>query len=155
MRFCGLDPCGILGLVHYFINIVTDTERIVDPDGQDFADLEAARVEAVQCARDLMAGELAAGRPVPLGWRMHVSDAGDSVLLAIPFAALLFGEGYTPLDAAWKFRRVSTPELRMRAEAINRRARQVNGDIHSGLETLWSGLRTLSQLNADLGKRVR
>lgn len=138
--------------MHYFIHIVTDVERIVDPDGQDFLDLDAARLDAIQGARDLMAGELVAGRPVPLGWRMHVSDAEDSVLLTLPFAALLFGEGHPSLDAAWTFPRVSTPELMARAEVTNRRARQVNKDIHHGLETLWSGLRTLSQLNAALAK---
>ena len=44
--------------MRYFIHIVTDLERLVDPDGAEFPDLATARAEARQSARDLMAEDL-------------------------------------------------------------------------------------------------
>jgi hypothetical protein len=74
------------------IHVITDCERIVDPDGSEFADLQAAREEANQSARDLMAGELLAGRPLPLGWRVQIAREDGTVLATIPFAGLVFGD---------------------------------------------------------------
>jgi hypothetical protein len=139
--------------MRYFIHIVTDSERIVDPDGEDFADLGSARSEASQSARELMAGELTAGRPVPFGWRVHITDVHDQVLLAIPFAALVFGDS-PPYSAQYKFPRVATPELVERARATMHKADRANGDLRHGLMELWSQLRTLSRMNADLSRKL-
>src|SRR5262245_66037084 len=79
--------------MHYFLHIVTDNERIVDPDGAEFLSLEAARLEASQSARDLMASELIAGRTVPFGWRVQIADKDETIVLTIPFATLVFGSG--------------------------------------------------------------
>ena len=53
------------GNLRLFIHILTDNERIIDPDGQECADLATAQAEACQSARELMAQELRAGRPPP------------------------------------------------------------------------------------------
>jgi len=60
--------------MHRYLHIVTDIERLVDPDGQCFDTLASAVEEARQCARDLMAEELRQGRPLPLNWRVQVAD---------------------------------------------------------------------------------
>ena len=54
---------GARGNLLVFIHILTDDERIRDPDGQECADLEAAKAEARQSARALMAEKLQAGPP--------------------------------------------------------------------------------------------
>jgi hypothetical protein len=78
--------------MRYFIHILTDKERLIDPDGSEFADLAAARAEASQSARDLMAEELRCGRPVPFTWQAQVADDEGNVLLTLPFARLVFSE---------------------------------------------------------------
>ena len=79
--------------MRYFIHILTDSERIADPEGAEFSSLDAARLEATQSARDLMAGELMAGRTVPLGWRVQIADKYETILLTVPFATLVFADG--------------------------------------------------------------
>src|SRR5215813_8155688 len=76
--------------MRYFIHIVTDAERVIDPGGAEFLDLESARTEACQSARDLMAEELRSGRPVPLGWRIQVADEDGFVLFMRRFARFMF-----------------------------------------------------------------
>jgi Domain of unknown function (DUF6894) len=76
----------------FFLHIITDLERVPDPDGQEFPALKAARMEASQCARDLMAEELRHGRSIPLGWRMQIAHADGSIADTIKFADLVFLE---------------------------------------------------------------
>jgi hypothetical protein len=139
--------------MHCFIHIVTDEQRIVDPEGEEFADLEAARLGASQSARDLMANELVAGRPVPFGWRVQVADLDGTVLLTIPFASLAFGQ--TVGMEGWKFPRVAGPEVLGRARATMLKAHHANGDVLRSIGELWSHLRTLSDVNATLGKTFK
>jgi hypothetical protein len=79
--------------MRYFIPIVTDQERLVDPNGGLFADLDSARAEASQSARHRMAEELRCGRPVPFACRAQVADDDGNILPTLPFALLVFNEG--------------------------------------------------------------
>src|SRR5262249_59962164 len=88
-RHC-VDPLWHTEYMRCCIHIVTDSERIVDPDGEEFADIEAARLDACQSARDLMAGELVGGRPVPLGWQAQIASIDGTGLLTVPVSSLLF-----------------------------------------------------------------
>jgi len=135
--------------MHYFIHIVTDTERIPDPDGEAFVDLDAARVEASQSARDLMALELMAGRPVPFGWQVQIADPNGAVVLTIPFAGLVFGTG----EASRTFAPVTGPAVMERAKAIYAKARRTQHEINDGLHELRSQVGTLAQLTAALRSR--
>jgi hypothetical protein len=139
--------------MRYFIHIVTDSERLRDPDGAEFYDLEAARREASQSARDLMAGELMAGRPVPLGWQAQIADADEVIHLTIRFSALIFGEHDPVATGAHAFRPVTDPDIMARARATMMRAQRQNREIRDGLGQLWSQLRTLARMNADLPTR--
>jgi hypothetical protein len=139
--------------MRYFIHIITDKERLVDPDGGEFAGLEAARAEASQSARDLMAEELRCGRPVPFTWKAQVADGDGNVLLTLPFARLVFSE-----VIAGQFSRTARPTspeahlaLIERAKATFARARTTNAEIKDGLAELRNQLRRLAQYSSGLG----
>jgi hypothetical protein len=132
--------------MHQYLHIVTDTERIIDPDGQEFGDLEMAKQEAVQSARDLMAEELRNGRPIPLNWRVQIAEADGTIRATIKFAELVFGEGVSMPTA----RRTRDPDLIARAKATMHKADQGQKQIQQGLEQLRRHVQTLSQLSAIL-----
>ena len=139
--------------MRYFIHIVTDKERLVDPDGGEFTDLASARAEAIQSARDLMAEELRCGRPVPFVWQVQIANDGGNILLTLPFARLVFSE----LIAAQVSRisRPNTPEdhlaLIARAKTTFARARSTNAEIRNELTDLRNQLRRLAQYSSALG----
>jgi len=134
--------------MRYFIHIVTDQERVVDPDGGEFLDLGSARAEACQCARDLMAEELRSGRPVPFAWRVQVAGEDGTVHFTVPFAHLVFTGSVA--DAVTNASRRMTPAYDLllveRAKATFARARQSNAEIRTGLVELRNHLRQLTRL---------
>jgi hypothetical protein len=136
-----------------FIHILTDKERIVDPDGSEFADLASARDEASQSARDLMAEELRCGRAVPFAWQVQVADEEGAVLLTLPFARLVFSEVVAAQLTSMS--RPTKPEAHIalieRAKATFAHARRTNSEIEDSLIELRSQLRTLGKYNSALG----
>src|SRR5262245_14076886 len=115
--------------MHLYLHVVTDSERIIDPDGQEFATLDAARHEACQSARELVASELLAGRPLPFAWHIQISDTEGAVRASVDFSALLF-EGKDP---ARPWPAASTVELIARTREIVTKTQQRRADIHRGL----------------------
>lgn len=69
----------------FFLHVREGAELIRDPDGGEFADLAAARGEAVRAARSLLGAAVLAGR-LPLDHAIVVADADGGELLAITFA---------------------------------------------------------------------
>jgi hypothetical protein len=138
--------------MHYFLHIVTDTERIIDPEGQAFAGLAAAREEAGQNARDLMAEELRCGRPVPWGWRVQIADQSGTVVHVIRFASLLF-EGHKSMRPGMEGL-VHEATLIARAKAIFARVRKSQSELNVSLTQLKAQLRTLAEFNAAIGESV-
>jgi hypothetical protein len=132
--------------MHRYLHIVTDTERIVDPEGQEFDDLPSAIGEARQCARDLMAEELRRGRPLPLGWRVQVADGAGTIHAAFKFAEIVFGAG----SAVPAVHPVLDPDLMNRAKATFFKARKNQIEMKDGLKALWDNVRVLSKLNSSL-----
>src|SRR5262249_1636369 len=136
--------------MRYFIHIITNEERLIDPDGGEFTDLESARAEASQSARDLMAEELRCGRPVPFAWQAQVADGDGNVLLTLRFARLVFSE----VIAAQLTRAVrpTSPEAHLalieRTKATFARARTTNAEIKDGLSELRNQLRRLGNGSA-------
>ena len=49
----------------YFFNLVKERTQIDDPEGSEFADLETAKQEAGEAARELAREELRNGRRIP------------------------------------------------------------------------------------------
>jgi hypothetical protein len=133
--------------MHRYLHIVTDTERIVDPEGQEFDDLPSAIEEARQCARDLMAEELRRARPLPLGWRVQVADGAGSIHASFNFAEIVFGAGLPLVPASPP---VFDPDLVNRAKATFFKARQSQIELKDGLQALWNNVRALSKLSASV-----
>jgi len=133
--------------MHVYIHIVTDTERVVDPDGQQFESLATAVGEACQCARDLMAEEVRQGRPLPLNWRVQVADHEGCILATLKFGVILFGT-QTPTQSGPALDR----DLVERAKSIFFKAQRAQGELRNGLLALRDNVRTLSKLTATFSK---
>jgi hypothetical protein len=72
----------------YFFHIRTGDAVIRDPDGSDLPNLDAARAEARQAARDLLAALLKEGGVLD-GQVFEISDEAGSVLERIPFRSVI------------------------------------------------------------------
>lgn len=72
----------------YFFHIRTADGIIRDPDGSDLPDLDAARAEAEQSARDLLAALLRQGMELD-GQIFEISDDKDEILERLPFRSVL------------------------------------------------------------------
>lgn len=134
--------------MHRHLHIITDTERIVDPDGQPFADLASALAEARQCARDLMAEELRAGRPLPLAWKVQVVDGEGAVEATLKFAELVFGPPMHDRQPTGSVQ--AAPDLILRAKAIFFKARHHEAELRSSLRALSDHVRALSKLTSSI-----
>lgn len=71
--------------MRYFIEIVTPSQTIADPEGAEFVDLAAAEEEAAHAIRELIAEELRAGRPFPHEWMVCVRAGDGSSENVLPF----------------------------------------------------------------------
>jgi hypothetical protein len=71
---------------HYFLHVVSGEERTEDPDGAEFADLAAAKLEALESARELISQSVLAGLPLGLARRFEIEDADGRALACVPFA---------------------------------------------------------------------
>jgi hypothetical protein len=134
----------------FFIHILTEHERIIDPEGQECANVEAARAEACQSARDLMAQELQAGRTPPISWRVQIADAEGAILDTISFKALAFGDGaaIAPIGS------LSTWQLIEQVRSMIRRGRDERAGIRQSIAEARQNLRTLARLNEALSRRA-
>lgn len=91
-----VETCGVVGrsihngsMQRFYFHVVTDVERIRDPDGSVFVDLVEAISEAKQDAIELATEELRCGRQFPASWSIQVEDADGVVVATIECAALL------------------------------------------------------------------
>lgn len=69
----------------YFLHVRNGSDLLQDPDGQEFDDLAAARQEATEAARILMAECLRSGQPLGLGKEMAIADENGVVVATVPF----------------------------------------------------------------------
>jgi hypothetical protein len=83
----------------YFLHVKTGPDLLRDPDGQEFDDLTAARQEAIEAARDLMAECLRSGRPLNLGREMVLADENGDVVATVTFRAALPVDDTSPQDS--------------------------------------------------------
>lgn len=74
--------------MRFYFHIRQGNELIEDPDGSEFVDLAAAREDARQAARELMAEALLKGEPLD-GRTFEIRDAGRSLLATVPFEEAL------------------------------------------------------------------
>jgi hypothetical protein len=135
-----------------FFHVLTNETRISDPDGHECVDLKEACGEASQIAREVIANELQAGRPVPLKWRIEVALADGTSLATINFAEVALG---VPRYPPPRLLAATTEELIGCANAIMAEAQEREVAVRAALGEAQAGLRMLAQLNASLGRKMK
>jgi hypothetical protein len=75
-------------LTRYFLHLRDGEHLIRDLEGRDLPDLAAARTEAIQGARDILAEMLRAGEVLD-GQSIAIADADDNVLDVVTFKSLV------------------------------------------------------------------
>jgi hypothetical protein len=69
----------------FFLHIRDGDRLIRDPDGSLLRDLEAARREAIESARELMAAGIVNEGRIGIERSILICDASDNALLVLPF----------------------------------------------------------------------
>lgn len=72
----------------FFFNIVDDKSRVPDHEGMELPDLDAARNEAQESARELLADALRAHKDVD-GRRIEIGNENGDVITALKVRDLL------------------------------------------------------------------
>jgi hypothetical protein len=60
------------------------TEQLLDPEGLEFASVDAVRKAALVAARDLITGDVKAG-VIDLRFRIDVEDEAGEIIYSLPF----------------------------------------------------------------------
>ena len=71
-------------MARYFLHLRDSTEQILDPEGQEFGDMDEVRHAVLAAARDLMAGDIRGG-VIDLRFRIDAEDANGTIVYRLPF----------------------------------------------------------------------
>ena len=71
-------------MARYYMHLRDGTEQILDPEGLEFASVEALRKAVLVAARDLMTGDIREG-VIDLRFRIDVEDEGGEIVYTLPF----------------------------------------------------------------------
>jgi hypothetical protein len=79
----------------YFLHLRDGSEELLDPEGCEWASLEALRKSVLVTARDLMAGDMHQG-VVDFRFRIDAEDADGVIVYSLPFkhAVNIIPEGH-------------------------------------------------------------
>lgn len=69
----------------YFFNLRCKGEVTRDPEGQEFLDLDAARIEAIEGARDIAADRVKSGEPLNLADCFEITDEAGQLQTTVQF----------------------------------------------------------------------
>lgn len=69
----------------FYLTVCNDV-RATDDEGEEQPDLEAAKESAIQGARELIAAEILAGRPLSQRHRIEITDGDGTLLHTVRFA---------------------------------------------------------------------
>jgi uncharacterized protein YbcI len=69
----------------FYFSVITTAEKIVDEEGTELPDLDAARAEAIEDARTLMSDAILGGRDIS-DRSIEISNESGEVLMVVPFA---------------------------------------------------------------------
>ena len=69
----------------FFLHVRDWTSETLDNEGQEFADIEAARAEAIAGIRSMLCAELAEGR-MDLRASVDIEDSEGKLVLSVPYA---------------------------------------------------------------------
>jgi uncharacterized protein DUF6894 len=76
--------CVRSAMARFFLNIHDGSGFAEDPEGQDLADLDAARLQAIDGVRSLLSEEARHGR-LDLFGSIEITDSNGATLLVVPF----------------------------------------------------------------------
>ncbi|HWL75419.1 MAG TPA: hypothetical protein VNQ74_16240, partial [Burkholderiaceae bacterium] len=76
--------------MRYFIEIVTENERLIDEIGGDFTGLKAAKAEAIKAAREMMSDRLKIGRAIGEGF-VEILDESRHIVELIALDTIATG----------------------------------------------------------------
>jgi hypothetical protein len=71
--------------VVFFLHVKDGDAMIADQEGSEFASLEAAKAEAIECARELMSQGVLDGGRLGLDRIFVITDEMGRTLLTVPF----------------------------------------------------------------------
>ena len=68
----------------YFMHLRDSVDELLDPDGREFATLEALKKAVLFSARDLMAGDIRGGI-IDFRYRIDAEDSNGNIVYTLPF----------------------------------------------------------------------
>jgi len=71
-------------VARYFMHLRDGTEQILDPEGLEFASVEALRRAVLVAARDLMTGDIREG-VLDFRFRIDAEDEAGVIIYSLPF----------------------------------------------------------------------
>jgi hypothetical protein len=75
---------GVTPMPRYFFNIRQDKLLLEDDEGEEFANLDAARQEAIASAREILSEAAFSGEAASLDRKIEVADEAGETVLTIP-----------------------------------------------------------------------
>jgi hypothetical protein len=73
---------------HYFLHQRTETGLIPDEEGQGYPNLETAKEDAIDAARELMSEKVLEGI-APNGSQFEITDEAGTIVAIVPFKSAL------------------------------------------------------------------
>ena len=71
-------------MARYYMHLRDGTEQILDPEGLEFANVEALRKAVLVAARDLMTGDIRDG-VLDFRFRIDAEDESGAIVYSLPF----------------------------------------------------------------------
>ena len=71
-------------MAQYFLHLRDSVDELLDPEGQEFADLDALKKAVLISARDLLAGDVRNGI-IDLRYRIDAENADGEIVYTLPF----------------------------------------------------------------------
>ena len=72
-------------MARYFLHLRDGTDEILDPEGREFANMEAVRRAVLEGARDVLGNEIKSGGVMDLRYRIDAEDESGTVVYSLPF----------------------------------------------------------------------
>jgi hypothetical protein len=71
-------------MAQYFLHLRDSVDELLDPEGQEYADLEAVKKSVLLGARDLLAGDMKNGM-LDLRYRIDAENSEGKIVYTLPF----------------------------------------------------------------------
>ena len=72
-------------MTRYFMNLRDGTEQLLDPDGIEYASLEALRKAVLMTVRGLMSSDMKDGGVIDFRFRIDAEDSDGVIVYTLPF----------------------------------------------------------------------